>query len=72
MDQLDYHLQAVVSSGWVCWLDISLCWLKPCSFSKSFAADASDTGPIVFNSKKVPDGIFVLCHDDKFGNGVNS
>ena len=47
---------------------------KSWSFStyKSFVADASDTGLVIFNSKKVPDGISVLCHDDKFGNGVNS
>ena len=37
-----------------------------------FATDALDTGLVVFHSKKVPDSIFVLCHDDKFGNGVNS
>ena len=48
---------------------------KSWSFStnKSFAADTSDTGlQIVFNSKNISDGISVLCHDDKFGNGVNS
>ena len=33
------------------------------STNNSFAADASNTVRVVFNSENVPDGIFVLCHD---------
>ena len=62
----------MVSSWRVCWLDISLCGLEVVELStnKSFAAD--NGLQVVFNSKNIPDGISVLCHDDKFGNGVNS
>ena len=43
------------------------------STNTSFAADTYDTClQVVFNSKNIPDWISVLCHDDKFGNGVNS